>query len=88
MHVVPSHLKPQIHVERPEPLRLMDELEAMVLHGGWPVPCSPYYVINHQRLLGLIDRLRESLQDEMDERLLQAFAAEVKQMPPRTAAAF
>jgi hypothetical protein len=70
--------RPYLYIERREPLVIMDELESFLLHNGWPVPCSPYYVVNHQRLLQLIDRLRESLEDERDERFLKAFSEAFK----------
>lgn len=54
-------------------LMLMDELENLVMKKGWPVPFSAYYVVHHHRLLDILDRLRASLQDEMDERFIQAF---------------
>lgn len=60
--------------ERTETMRLMDELEAIVMRDGWPVPFSGgYYLVQHERLLNVVDRLRGSLQDELDERFLQAF---------------
>lgn len=56
-------------------MRLMDELEALVMRDGWPVPFSGgYYLVQHERLLNVVDRLRGSLQDELDERFLQAFS--------------
>lgn len=60
--------------ERTETMRLMDELEGLVMREGWPVPFSGgYYLVHHERLLNVVDRLRGSLQDELDERFLQAF---------------
>ena len=58
-------------IERSETLKLMDQLEAMVLKKGWPVPFSPYYLVHHETMLSLMDQLRVSLQDEMDGRFIQ-----------------
>lgn len=60
-------------MERSETLQLMDELEAFVLKQGWPIPLSAYYLIHHEKFLNLMDRLRVSLQDEMDARFINAF---------------
>ncbi len=61
-------------IERSETLQLMDQLEALVLKKGWPVPMSPFYLVNHEKMLGLMDQLRASLQDEMDGRFIQSFS--------------
>jgi hypothetical protein len=61
-------------MERSEIMQLMDQLEALVLKKGWPVPFTPYYLVNHESLLHLLDQLRASLQDEMDNRFIKAFA--------------
>lgn len=61
-------------IERSEVLQLMDELEAVVLKKGWPVPFTPYYLVHHEQMLVLLDQLRASLQDEMDGRFIKAFA--------------
>ena len=68
--------------ERTETMQLMDELEALVMKRGWPVPFSGYYLVHHERLLSVVDRLRVSLQDELDERFLQAF--EIKEEKQET----
>lgn len=60
-------------IERSETMRLMDELETLVLKKGWPVPFTPYYLVHHERMLVLVDRLRASLRDEMDSRFIKAF---------------
>ncbi|MEB3288214.1 MAG: hypothetical protein VKJ04_12025 [Vampirovibrionales bacterium] len=65
--------RPYPYHERPEPLLIMDELESALLHHGWPIPCSPYYIVHHQKILEIVDRLRVSLQEEMDERFLHSF---------------
>jgi hypothetical protein len=61
-------------IERSETLQLMDQLEAMVLKKGWPVPFTPYYLVHHEKMLSLMDQLRASLQDEMDGRFIKSFA--------------
>jgi hypothetical protein len=60
--------------ERGEIMQLMDEMEALVLKKGWPVPFTPFYLVNHERMLSLMDQLRASLQDELDSRFIKAFA--------------
>jgi len=65
-------------MERGEPLQVMDELEALVMREGWPVPFSPYYLVHHEKMLALLDRLRISLQDEMDHRFIKAFAEQLE----------
>jgi hypothetical protein len=62
-------------MERSETMQLMDQLEALVLKKGWPVPFSPYYLVHHDQMLSLLDQLRASLQDEMDARFIKAFAS-------------
>lgn len=64
-------------IERSETMRLMDELEALVLKKGWPVPFTPYYLVHHETMLSVMDKLRASLQDEADGRFIKAFAPEV-----------
>jgi hypothetical protein len=61
-------------IERSEALKLMDQLEALVLKKGWPIPLTPYYLVDHEKMLVLLDQLRASLQDEMDGRFIKAFA--------------
>lgn len=60
-------------IERSETLQIMDQLELLVLKKGWPVPLTPYYLVHHERLLGLLDQLRASLQDEIDGRFITSF---------------
>lgn len=62
-------------IERSETMKLMDRLEELVLRKGWPVPCTPYYLVHHEKMLALMDQLRASLQDEMDGRFIKAFSA-------------
>ena len=61
-------------MERTEVMRLMDELETLVMKKGWPVPFTPYYLVQHEKMMSLMDELRASLQDEMDNRFIKAFA--------------
>lgn len=51
----------------------MDMLETLVLKRGWPVPLTPYYLVDYEKMLFLLDKLRVSLQDEMDSRFINAF---------------
>ena len=60
-------------IERSKTLQLMDHLESIVMKRGWPIPFSPWYLVNHKKLLAALDMLRASLQDEADERFLQVF---------------
>lgn len=63
-------------IERSEALKLMDQLEALVLKKGWPIPLTPFYLVDHEKMLVLLDQLRASLQDEMDGRFIKAFASQ------------
>lgn len=49
------------------PFVLMDQLENLVLKKGWPVPFSGYYLVQHERLLTVLDQLRASLTDVLLE---------------------
>lgn len=62
-------------IERSETMQIMDQLEALLLKKGWPVPFTPYYLVHHEDMLHLLDQLRASLQDEMDGRFIKAFAS-------------
>jgi hypothetical protein len=61
-------------IERSEALKLMDQLEALVLKKGWPIPLTPFYLVDHEKMLVLLDQLRVSIQDEVDGRFIKAFA--------------
>jgi hypothetical protein len=61
-------------IERSEAMQIMDQLEALMLKQGWPVPFTPYYLVHHTKMLQLLDQLRVCLQDEMDGRFIKAFA--------------
>lgn len=63
-------------IERSEALQIMDQLETLLLKKGWPVPLTPYYLVDHEKMLYLLDQLRVSLQDEMDGRFIKAFATQ------------
>lgn len=52
----------------------MDQMESLVMKKGWPVPFTDYYLVNHDQLLGVVDQLRASLQDELDARLIDAYS--------------
>ncbi len=60
-------------IERSKTLQMMDHLEMVVMKQGWPIPCSPYYLVHHKKLLAALDMLRASLQEEADDRFLQIF---------------
>lgn len=60
-------------IERSEALKIMDQLETLLLKKGWPVPLTPFYLVDHEKMLYLLDQLRASLQDEMDGRFIKAF---------------
>lgn len=61
-------------IERSEAMKVMDQLEALMLKQGWPVPFTPYYLVHHTKMLQLLDQLRACLQDEMDGRFIKVFA--------------
>lgn len=61
-------------MERSEALVIMDHLETLVLRKGWPIPLTPFYLVDYEKMLMLMDQLRASLQDEMDGRMINAFA--------------
>ena len=61
-------------IERRKTLVMLDHLESIVMRRGWPIPFTPYYFVNHQRMLHAMDDLRQSiLEDDMDERFFQVF---------------
>lgn len=61
-------------IERSDAMKLMDQLEAQMMKKGWPVPLTPYYLVDHEKVLILLDQLRVCLQDEMDARFIKAFS--------------
>ncbi len=62
-------------MERSDALKVMDQLEALLMKKGWPIPMTPFYLVDHEKMLFLLDQLRACLQDEMDGRFIKAFAA-------------
>ncbi len=61
-------------IERRKTLVMLDHLESIIMRRGWPIPFTPYYFVNHQRMLLAMDDLRQSiLEDDMDERFFQVF---------------
>lgn len=62
-------------IERSDALKVMDQLEALLMKKGWPIPMTPFYLVDHEKMLALLDQLRVCLQDEMDGRFIKAFAA-------------
>jgi hypothetical protein len=61
-------------IERSDALKLMDQLEALLMKKGWPIPMTPFYLVDHEKMLALLDHLRLCLQDEMDGRFIKTFA--------------
>lgn len=61
-------------IERSDAMKLMDRLEDQMLKKGWPVPLTPFYLVDHEKVLILLDQLRVCLQDEMDSRFIKAFS--------------
>ena len=62
-------------IERSPALVVMDQLEALLMKKGWPIPMTPFYLVDHEKMLALLDQLRACLQDEMDGRFIKAFSA-------------
>lgn len=69
-------------IERSDAMKIMDQLEAQMMKKGWPVPLTPFYLVDHEKVLILLDQLRVCLQDEMDSRFIKAFsdASEAEKM--------
>jgi hypothetical protein len=65
-------------MERNHALQVMDQLDALILKKGWPVPMTPYSLVHHETLLSLLEQLRSSLQDERDEHFIYSFSARTK----------
>jgi hypothetical protein len=61
-------------IERSDAMKIMDELEAQMMKKGWPIPLTPFYLVDHERVVMLLDQLRVCLQDEMDSRFIKAFS--------------
>lgn len=64
---------------------LMNELEELLVKKGWPVPMTPFYLVHHEQMLTVLDKLRLNMQDDLDARLdarfVQAFGnSDVTQM--------
>lgn len=66
-------------VGRSHSLQFLDNLEAVVMKRGWPVPFTKYYVVDHAELIEAIDQLRLNIQErDQEERLIQAFGIDEK----------
>ena len=63
-------------IERSDAIKVMDQLETLVLKKGWPVPLTPFYLVDYEKMLTLLDQLRICIQDEMDSRFIKAFASQ------------
>ena len=37
-------------IARSEAMKIMDQLEAQVLKKGWPVPMTPFYLVDHEKM--------------------------------------
>lgn len=61
-------------IERSDAMKIMDQLEAQMMKKGWPVPLTPFYLVDHEKVVILLDQLRVCLQDEMDSRFIKAFS--------------
>lgn len=46
--------------------KLLDKLEMMVLKGA-PVPFSPFIVVNHEKIIDVLDKIRTSIPGEIQE---------------------
>ncbi len=46
--------------------KLLDKLEMMVLKGA-PVPFSPFIVVNHEKIIDILDKIRTSIPGEIQE---------------------
>lgn len=62
-------------IERSDAMKIMDQLEALMMKKGWPVPFTSFYLVDHEKVLVLLDQLRVCLQDEMDSRFVKAFSS-------------
>ncbi len=73
-------------IERSDAMKIMDQLEAQMMKKGWPVPLTPFYLVDHEKVVFLLDQLRVCLQDEMDARFIKAFSTmqEAEQLAEQT----
>jgi hypothetical protein len=62
-------------IERSDAMKIMDQLEAQMMKKGWPVPLTPFYLVDQEKVVILLDQLRVCLQDEMDARFIKAFTS-------------
>lgn len=46
--------------------KLLDKLEMMVLKGA-PIPFSPFIVVNHEKIIDVLDKIRTSIPGEIQE---------------------
>lgn len=46
--------------------KLLDKLEMMVLKGA-PVPFSPFIIVNHEKIIDILDKIRTSIPGEIQE---------------------
>ena len=46
--------------------KLLDKLEMMVLKGA-PIPFSPFVMVNHEKIIDILDKIRASIPGEIQE---------------------
>ncbi len=46
--------------------KLLDKLEMMILKGA-PIPFSPFVMINHEKIIDILDKIRASIPGEIQE---------------------
>ncbi|MEI7474942.1 MAG: hypothetical protein WCK67_09210 [bacterium] len=46
--------------------KLLDKIEAMILHG-LPIPITPFVVVDHEKILDTIDKIKASIPGEIQE---------------------
>ncbi len=46
--------------------KLLDKLEMMVINGA-PVPFSPFVLVNHEKIIDILDKIRTSIPGEIQE---------------------
>lgn len=73
----------RIKSRQSHPYVLMDQLENLILKKGWPIPFSGYYLVEHERVLTVLDLLRASLTDVLLEAQHEADEKEAAQLIER-----
>jgi hypothetical protein len=52
--------------QKEELFQVMDQVETLLVAKGWPVPFTPYCLVDSEPFLSLLDRLRDCLKDRTD----------------------